>query len=45
MAYVDGFLVPVPTKKLKAYQAMSRRSARSGASTARWITANARVTI
>lgn len=25
MAYVDGFLVPVPTKKLKAYQAMSRK--------------------
>jgi len=25
MAYIDGFLVPVPVKNLKAYQAMSRR--------------------
>jgi uncharacterized protein YbaA (DUF1428 family) len=26
MAYVDGFVVPVPKKKMKAYLAMARRS-------------------
>ncbi len=26
MAYVDGFLVPVPKKNLKAYQQMSRKA-------------------
>jgi uncharacterized protein YbaA (DUF1428 family) len=25
MAYVDGFVVPVPTKKLKAYLAMAKK--------------------
>ena len=28
MAYVDGFVVPVPKKKLKAYQAMARKAAK-----------------
>ena len=26
MTYVDGFVVPVPTKKLKAYLAMARKA-------------------
>jgi uncharacterized protein YbaA (DUF1428 family) len=26
MGYVDGFVVPVPKKKLKAYQAMARKA-------------------
>jgi len=26
MAYVDGFLIPVPKKNLKAYQAISRKA-------------------
>jgi uncharacterized protein YbaA (DUF1428 family) len=28
MTYVDGFVVPVPKKKLKAYQAMARKAAK-----------------
>jgi len=28
MAYVDGFVVPVPKKKLKAYQAMAKKASR-----------------
>ena len=28
MPYVDGFIVPVPKKKLKAYLALARRAAR-----------------
>jgi len=28
MAYVDGFVVPVPKKKLNAYQAMARKAAK-----------------
>jgi len=28
MAYVDGFVLPVPTKKLKAYARMSRKAGR-----------------
>src|SRR4051812_12154768 len=28
MAYVDGFVVPVPNKKLKAYQAMAKKASR-----------------
>jgi len=35
-AYVDGFVTPVPKKKLEAYERMSRKAARSGATTARW---------
>ena len=42
MAYVDGFVVPVPKKKLDAYLADgAARPARSGASTARSTTTNA----
>ena len=26
MSYVDGFIVPVPKKKLRAYRAMSRKA-------------------
>jgi uncharacterized protein YbaA (DUF1428 family) len=28
MAYVDGFVVPVPKKKLKAYQAMAKKASK-----------------
>jgi uncharacterized protein YbaA (DUF1428 family) len=28
MAYVDGFVVPVPTKKLAAYRSMARKAAK-----------------
>ena len=28
MAYVDGFVVPVPKRNLKAYQAMARKACR-----------------
>ena len=28
MAYVDGFVVPVPTKNLKAYLAMAKKASR-----------------
>jgi uncharacterized protein YbaA (DUF1428 family) len=28
MSYVDGFVVPVPKKKLSAYRAMARKSAK-----------------
>ena len=35
MAYVDGFIVPVPRQKLDAIGACRARPARSGASTAR----------
>jgi uncharacterized protein YbaA (DUF1428 family) len=28
MAYVDGFVVPVPKKKLKAYTAMARKASK-----------------
>src|SRR4249920_2387065 len=28
MAYVDGFVVPVPAKKLKAYLAMAKKAAK-----------------
>ena len=42
MAYVDGFVVPVPKKKLPAYRSMAQaRRARSGAITARWNSARA----
>jgi len=39
--YVDAVVVPVPKRKLSAYLAMARRSARSGVSTARWNTLSA----
>ena len=35
MAYVDGFIIPVPKKQLDAYRRMSRKPGGSGASTAR----------
>ena len=41
MRYVDGFIVPVPKKKLDAYRAMSRKAGKSGASMARSSTSNA----
>jgi uncharacterized protein YbaA (DUF1428 family) len=28
MTYVDGFIVPVPKKKLKAYQAMAKKASK-----------------
>jgi uncharacterized protein YbaA (DUF1428 family) len=28
MTYVDGFIIPVPKKKLKAYRSMARRAGR-----------------
>ena len=28
MAYVDGFVIPVPKKKLKAYQALAKKASR-----------------
>ena len=28
MAYVDGFVVPVPTKNLKAYLAMAKKASK-----------------
>ena len=41
MAYVDGFIVPVPKKNLEAYRLLARKPARCGASTARSISRNA----
>ena len=40
MNYVDGFVVPVPKKKLEAYAGWPRRRAKSGATMARWNTWN-----
>ena len=41
MPYVDGFIVAVPKKNLAAYRHhVEEVPARSGANTARWITAN-----
>jgi uncharacterized protein YbaA (DUF1428 family) len=28
MSYADGFVIPVPTRKLKAYRSMAKRCAR-----------------
>ena len=44
MPYIDAFVVPVPKKNIAAYRQMSRRPARSGASTARSSTASASAT-
>lgn len=41
MAYVDGFVVPVPKKSLAAYRRMARQAGRFGASTARSSSGNA----
>ncbi len=41
MAYVDGFVLPVPKKKLQAYRRMAQKAGRSGASTARSSTSSA----
>lgn len=38
MAYVDGFVLPLPKKNLDAYREISNKC---GASTARWNSANA----
>jgi uncharacterized protein YbaA (DUF1428 family) len=35
MAYIDGFVVPVPKRKLDAYRQLARKAGKSGASTAR----------
>ena len=37
MAYVDGFVVPVPKKKLKSYLSMAKTAGKVGAITARSI--------
>jgi uncharacterized protein YbaA (DUF1428 family) len=34
MAYVDGFIVPVPKKNLAAYRRISQKAGRSGANMA-----------
>ncbi len=41
MSYVDGFVVPVPKKKLSAYKRMAQKPARSGANTVRRCFTNA----
>jgi len=41
MGYVDGFLLPVPKKNLRAYAGWHRRRAKFGASTARLNSRNA----
>ena len=35
MAYVDGFVVPVPKKKVEAYRRLAARPVKSGATMAR----------
>lgn len=41
MPYVDGFVLPVPKKKIEAYRRIARKAGKSGANTARWTTWNA----
>jgi uncharacterized protein YbaA (DUF1428 family) len=41
MAYVDGFVIPVPKKNVKAYLKMARWGLRMWKKTARWTTRNA----
>jgi hypothetical protein len=41
MPYVDGFLLPLPKRNVKAYLAMARTACRCGWSTARSSTASA----
>lgn len=40
MQYVDGFVLPVPKKNIKAYTALAKTAARSGSNTAPSITVN-----
>ena len=44
MAYVDGFLLPVPKRKIKAYLEYRARPVRSGRSTERSSIASVSVT-
>ena len=45
MAYVDGFLLPIPKRKVNAYLEMSRKAGKAGRSMARSSIASASVTI